>query len=401
MKILIVSQYYYPERFSVTDIAERLHSFGHEVSVLTGKPNYGFGRLLKGYRKVKYEVINGVKVHRVRLIPRGRNHFIVSLNYLSFYFNGLRFARHFKEDFDIVLSFSLSPVISIAPAIAYARRHHVPHVLFCEDLWPASPVVTGAIRMNSLLYRMLYRWSVNLYRKCDMILVSSPYFADYFRDVLKIKDKTFRHVCQPSLSTKDLVPDVKYKGKYNVVYAGNLGTLQLVDKLIEAMGFLRGEQITLHLAGMGSQLARIRKMMDSGEFKGLVEYHGVLPLAGVEAYYRTADALIVSLKSAGAVGKTIPNKAVQYMKYGRPMIGVLKGDGRDLLKKAGGTIFSEEDPKSIAEAIRKVVFLSDEEKRRLGESNRKYFEENLTAEKIAHAVEDALSEAMKRDKASP
>lgn len=401
MKILLVSQYYHPERFSVTDIAEALHSFGHEVTVLTGKPNYGYDRLLPGYRKIRYEVINGVEVHRVRVIPRRHNHFMVSLNYLSFYFNGLRFARHLRDEFDVVMSVSLSPVISIAPAIAYAKRHHVPHVLFCLDIWPEATVVTGAIRMNSFLYRLLYAWSVRLYRQCDAIIVSSPSFIEYFHDVLKIKDIPFHHVCQPALSTTDHVPDVVYQDRYNIVYAGNIGTLQLIDRLVEAMELLKGEHIRLHLAGLGSYLPRVQALIEERHLSDRIIYHGILPLAGVEAYYRSADALIVSLLNKGTVGKTIPNKAIQYLKYARPIIGILKGDGRDLLAKTGGVVFAEEDPRDIARVIKETCQLSVMMKERLGARNRSYYLANLTTEKLTHSLEDVLKEARKRAKDSP
>ena len=122
MKILLVSQFYYPERFSVTDIAESFVKAGHEVTVITGKPNYGYGEVVKGYEKVKYEEINGVKVHRVKLFPRKDSRISVIKNYLSFHNNGKRFVRHFNGDFDIVLAFSLSPVISVSPALHFAKK---------------------------------------------------------------------------------------------------------------------------------------------------------------------------------------------------------------------------------------------------------------------------------------
>ena len=97
MRILIVSQFYYPERFSVNEVAEGLLLLGHEVEVLTGQPNYGFGKKLKEYRGIKKEVINGVTVNRVHLFARKNNHLSVSINYLSFYFSSLRFIRKFKK----------------------------------------------------------------------------------------------------------------------------------------------------------------------------------------------------------------------------------------------------------------------------------------------------------------
>ena len=395
MRILLVSQYYFPERNSVADIAEGLASLGHEVSVITGKPNYGFHKILDEYKDTNFEELNGVKVHRVNLKPRKLTRKSVIQNYLSFHKNAKRFVSHFKEEFDVVMSISLSPVISIAPAIKYAKKHKVPHVLFCQDLWPESTVVTKAVKKNSLMYRVLYKWSKSLYKKCDEIIISSPSFKEYFVNVLKINNKKFPHINQPILLSKaEKVEPVIYKNKHNVVYAGNIGKIQLIDKLVESMTYLKDEDIKLHLMGMGSELNNIQKQIEENNLQDKVVYEGALPIEKAESYYTNADALIVSLKNEGYVGKTIPNKAIQYLKYSRPIVGVIQVDAKDLLLEAKGSVFSSEDPKDIADAIKKVCELSAIEKDKLGKNNLDYFNKNLSVEKIVKDIENELKKIL-------
>lgn len=391
MRILIICQYYYPERFSVVDIAEELNKRGHQVSVVTGKPNYGLHKILPEYKKVKYEIINGVEVFRVKIYPRKYSKTSIYLNYLSYYFSAKRFVRSFKQEYDVVLSFSLSPIISIAPAILYAKKHHLKHILFCQDIWPESTVITHAVRYNSLIYKILYIWSKSLYKKCDEIIVSSPSFIDYFHNVLNIKDANFVYINQPILLSKnnELEP-IKYAHKYNFVYAGNIGKIQLTDKLVKAMSLLKDEDVCLHLMGMGSELDNIKKQIKDLNLCDKVIYHGAFPIEEAEKYYVNADALIVSLKSEGYVGKTIPNKAIQYMKYSKPLIGVISGDGKELLSKANGTLFSSENTDDIAETFRKMIQLSQEEKKQLGLNNSQYFAEHLTSEKLVDLLEKEL-----------
>lgn len=398
MRILLVSQYYYPERNSVSDLAEGLVKLGHEVSVITGKPNYGFGHILPEYKHVKYEVINGVEIFRVNLSPRKNGRLSVSLNYLSFHRNAKRFARHLKQKFDVVLSVSLSPVISIAPAIVYASKNHIPHVLFCEDLWPESTVVTKAVRMNSIPYKILYKWSVSLYQKCDEIVISSPSFKTYFADVLHIS-KGFPYINQPILlSESKQINPVIYKNKYNLVYAGNIGKLQLSDRLLEAIKLLKGKDIKLHFMGMGSELAHIQKQIDGEHLEDVVEYHGALPIEQAESYYENANALVVSLKNDGYVGKTIPNKAIQYLKYGKPILAIISGNAKELLNQAGGSLFSSEEPSDIAATMEKIVLLSKKEKQIMGENNAAYFNEYLSVDKIAKKLELELEKAIRNYK---
>lgn len=285
----------------------------------------------------------------------------------------------------------MSPVIEIAPAIVYAKKHKIKHVLFCEDLWPESTVITHAVKYNSLIYKILFAWSKSLYRKCDEIVVSSPSFIDYFNNVLGIKDKKYVYINQPILVSKNQsVEPIIYKHKYNFVYAGNIGKIQLTDNLVRAMSLLKDEDACLHLMGMGSELDNILKLIAELKINNQVIYHGALPIEKAENYYANADALIVSLKSEGYVGKTIPNKAIQYMKYSKPLIGVIKGDGKELLLKANGTLFSEENPNDIAKTLLNFIHLSKEEKVKLSKSNLTYFNNNLTSEKLVGLLEEEL-----------
>ena len=393
MRILLVSQYYYPERFSVTDIAETLVKLGNEVTVLTGKPNYGFQKILDEYKNVKYEEINGVKVHRVNVKPRKFSRISIIRNYLSFNRTGKRFVRHFNEEFDVVLSISLSPVISVSPALLFARKHNIPCVLYCQDLWPESTVVTGAVKKSSLTYKILYKWSKAIYEKCDRIVISSPSFKEYFENELNIKDKVFNVVNQPILNSTKHSEPIKYENKHNLVYAGNIGKLQLTDLLVEAMKYVKTEDVKLHLMGMGSELNQIKEKIEKENLQDKVIYEGAYPIEKAEAYYANADALVVSLKNEGYVGKTIPNKAIQYMKYGRPLLVVAQGDTYDMLNRAKGSVFASEDPKDVAKSIDELC--GSKEKDLLGLNNKKYFEEHFTTEKLTQSLLDELISAKK------
>ena len=391
MKILVVCQFYYPERFTVSDICAELVSLGHDVSVVTGKPNYCYNEIIPAYRKVRYEIIDGVKVHRVNLYPRKQSRLSIIRNYLSFHRNAKAFMRRFNEQFDVVLSVSLSPVISIAPAVLYAKKHKVKHVLHCLDLWPESTVVTGAVKKDSPMYKMLFRWSRNLYLACDKIMVSSPSFADYFKEVLHIIDKPFPYVPQPSLGVHENLPPATFKKKYNFVYVGNIGTLQLIDEIAEAGKIIgtRGD-VEVHLAGMGLQSENLKKYIADNSLKDIVTYYGPLPLEKAVTLYADADALIVPLKEGGTVGKTIPNKLVQYLKYGRPIIGSLSGDGRDVLVKTKGAVLADQNAESIAKAMETIIDLPTDKKEEMGRQNKLYYEEHFEIRRVAQLIEREL-----------
>lgn len=395
MKILLVSQYYYPERFSVTDIAETLVKQGHDVTVLTGRPNYGFQHILEEYKHTSYEERNGVKIHRVKVSPRKYSRLSIINNYLSFHHNAKKFVRHFNEEFDVVLPISLSPVISVSPALLYAKKHNVPCVLYCQDLWPESTLITHAVRKHSLTYKILYKWSKSIYSRCDRIVISSPSFKDYFVKELHIEDKVFNVVNQPILESNAHNKPIKYENKYNLVYAGNIGKAQLTDKLVEAMKYVKTKDVKLHLMGMGSELKNILNKIKELKLDDKVIYEGAYPIEKAEAYYWNADALIVSLKDEGYSGKTIPNKAIQYMKYARPILCVASGDTLNMLKDAHGSVFAKQDPKDIALSIDVLCALKQKDKAALGEHNKKYFDANFTVNELTQKLVEELTLAKK------
>ena len=394
MKILVVCQLYYPENFVISKICEELVKQGNDVTVLTGKPNYGYGYILPEYKDVKYEEINGVKVHRVKLIPRSKGRLSIIRNYLSFWRNSKKWIRNCKENYDIVYSMSLSPVTILSAGNLYKKKHHVKHVVHCVDLWPESVLVTHAVRKNSLMYKILYRWSRNLYREVDHVLIGSPSYEEYFRNVLKLDNKcTF--VPQPSLvETNDASP-YKYEKKYNILYCGNLGLVQLINLIPEAMKLVLNKDAQFHVIGMGPKTDELLSLIKQYGLEDKIIYHGPMPAHKAASYFASADALYVSLKQEGYVGRTIPNKLVMSMAFEKPIIAVLDGDGKEVLETAGGGIICNEDPESIAKAIDQIGDLSIEERKKLGSVNRAYYLKHLSIKSCGEKVNQILLDELK------
>lgn len=394
MKILAVCQYYYPENIVFTNVCEELVKQGHDVTVLTGKPNYGYGQIIPEYKKVKYEEINGVKVHRVNLKARKKSRLSIITNYLSFWANSKKWVRNCKEKFDIVYSMSLSPVTILSAGNLYKKKHHVKHVVHCVDLWPESVLVTHAVKKKSLMYKILYKWSRDLYENVDHVIFGSPSYNEYFKTVLKLDKKT-SFVALPSLVEKREVEPVKLDGKINILYCGNLGTIQLINLIPESMALVKDEQIKFHVIGMGPKTEELKSLIEKYELQDRVIYHGPIPAKQAAAYFDAADVLYVSLKNDGYVGKTIPNKLVMSMAFGKPIIGVLDGDGKDVLNASKGAFVAQPDKTSISVAIEKMAKLSNEERKRLGELNRVYYQDHFSIKKTGQSVSDILLQEVK------
>lgn len=391
MKILVVCQYYYPENFIIYKVAEQFVKDGYEVHVLTGKPNYGYGRIVPEYKKVKEEVVNGVYVHHVNIHPRRHNRLSIIWNYLSFRRNSKRWVRRTKIKFDCVYSMSLSPVTICCAGNLYAKKHHVRHIIHCLDLWPESVIVTNAVNKRSPIYKFLYKWSRNIYSQASEILVSSPSFIDYFRDVLKLPTENISFVPQCALVEESDLEAHKYGSGTHILYCGNLGLIQLIPLITEAMDKLRDKKIYFHIIGMGPMSNSLVTDIKKRRLDDKVIYHGPIIASKAAAYFKSADALYISLKNEGTVGRTIPSKLLMSMCFARPIIGVLGGDGREVLQKSQGGVIAEENADSIVEAINKIYEMDAKEKDRLGELNLKYYKDNFSLVKVASLIEEVFS----------
>lgn len=385
MKILVVSQYFWPENFIINDIVRILDEQGHEVVVATGKPNYPDGKIFDGYcawgsQRERY--LGKIEVFRVPLWPRGeagaRN---LILNYLSFVFAGLLFLPWMlrKREFDAILVFAPSPVLQAIPAIPLKWMKRARLTLWVQDLWPESLSATGFVRNRHLL--KLVGWIVKeIYRHCDTLLVQSRAFVEpVARYAAREKIEYYPNSMDVRRAGSTLVIpeelDVLLKNHFCVVFAGNLGTAQALDTLVQAAVLLRNEpDIRLVLVGSGSRLDWLKSQKQLLGLDNLV-LPGRFPMETMPAIFEHSSALLVSLTDEEAFAQTIPSKIQAYLAAGRPIIACMNGEGARVVCEAGAGLASPaEESVPLAENIRFMKSLGASERAVMGRAGRVYFE---------------------------
>ena len=388
MKILVVCQHYYPENFSITPICEELVRRGHKVDVVTGSSEAGY----KNIRVVKEETIRGVHVFRVKTKPRAGGLLNLFKNYVSFWSNSKKFVSVTKEEYDVVYSMSLSPVISVVAANKYAKKHKVKHVLHVLDLWPESPVAVHVIKKKSLWYKLLFRWSKKIYLNTDEILVSSPSFVNYFSDVLGIENKEIKFVAQPAISPEPNGPKT-FDKKYNLIYAGNIGVVQKIDEFVKAISLLKDKNdFQFHIFGSGTYGDKVKSLINELNLGEYVVMHGVVTPEELAGYYKESTAIVVPLESDGSwVSSTIPNKLVTAMSYGRPILASISGDGEKILKETQGSFFTKLESSSIAETMKNIIATNPDVLDAMGKRNKAYYDSHFDFNMIIDQLETELS----------
>lgn len=386
MKILVICQYYYPEPFRHPDICEELVKHGHDVTVVTGLPNYPMGEIYEGYRKgeKRDEVLNGVKVHRCFTIGRKHGALYRFLNYYSYAYSSASYVKKMKEKFDVVFVNQLSPVMMANAAICYKKKHNVPVVLYCLDLWPES-LVAGGIKRDSIIYRFFHRTSEKIYKQIDKILITSRLFADYFEKEFGISGT--EHLAQYAEAIFTPEQCEKTADEYiDLMFAGNVGVAQSVDTIIEAARLTSDiTNLRWHIVGDGSEIERLKESA-----KGLdqVIFHGRKPLEEMPKYYAMADAMLVTMQKDPVLSLTLPGKVQTYMAAGKPIIGAIDGETPIVVKEAEcGNCGGAEDAAVLAENVREFI---KSDRKLMGQNARSYYNEHFEKSLFIDKLEQKL-----------
>lgn len=398
MKILLVTQYFYPENFRSNDIAFEMVKRGHHVDVLTSIPNYPEGKFYKGYGYFsrKKECINGVKIHRIFTIPRGNNKITLFLNYLSYWLWGVvqafRLSNH--EKYDCVIVHQTSPIMQAYPGIMVARRQKIPLYMWVLDVWPDSMISGGGIR-NRIVVKLINKMVTNIYEKCYKILISSKGFRELIN---RNGDFNKKIVYFPNWADDVLImPQVKVpilpKG-IKIMMAGNLGEAQKLDAVMTAILELR-DVIDLKwiFVGDGSKRQWMESFVKEHNLEENVCFLGRRPFSEMPAFFKQADVLLVTLKADFPHLKAVvPARLQTYMSAERPVLAMADGGVAELLKEANCGLSSPAgNSQAFVQLIRNEVLPHLQSFRQKGKNGRKYYEEHFTKEHCMDNLEKILS----------
>lgn len=401
MKILIVSQYFWPEDFAINALAESLQTKGHTVEVLTGNPNYPEGKIYSG-RSAWFcgtELWNNVLIHRIPLFPRGkRSGFRLALNYLSFVLGGIGLAPWLLRGrkYDIIFTCGYSPPFGslVASLLGWIKRCAVAH--WVQDLWPESLRATGYV--NSKLALSLMKRVVRfIYQRTDLLLIQSEGFRpsvaklscnipiQYYPNSVDSNFFTPQPIVLPSISELD--------NGFSVLFAGNVGTAQAVEVIVEAADLLRHEsEIRFVVLGNGS---RWDWMQEQVRIRGLSNLFlpGRFPSNTMPALMRKASALLVTLANEEIFTVTVPNKIQAYLATGIPIIACLNGEGARIVLEAGAGITAPaEDAKALAAVVLSLQGSPEITRQEMGQRGRAYFQSHFDHDLLVDRLVKILSD---------
>lgn len=399
MKILIVTQYFYPEQFKINDLCVALVKRGHDVTVYTGIPNYPEGKFYKGYGLFGpfQENYHGVKIIRTPLFPRGskKGVFLV-LNYLSFFIISTILAPFLvREKFDSIFAYQLSPIFSVIPAIFIKWIKNIPLTIWVTDLWPESLEATGSVKNKKIINSVgtVVKW---IYKCCDRILITSKGFENKVLAMGATKEKIFYWPQWAEETNQDILESYSDnnfpQNAFTILFAGNIGSAQDFPSII-ASAIITKENKNIKYVILGDGLVKswAETEVAKNKLEETVIFLGRKPVETMPYYFKKSSVLLVSLTNAEIFSLTVPSKVQSYLASGKPILGSLNGEGADLiLRWDAGMVAPASSPEILAKKIVEFSNLSPERLNEMGTNAMNAYLKEFEREKLFHEFEEHI-----------
>lgn len=407
MRVLVLAQYYDPVPVPKPgEVARWLAARGHEVSVLTGLPNYPSGVLAPGYRMVPFmrERRDGLLVRRVYELPyHGTSAAGRMLNYGSFLIAGALAGSVISRP-DAVYVWHPPLNVGVIASLMSSWRG-VPFVYDVQDIWPDSALMSGMLSEGRLaaVLRRVETWA---YSNAAHIMVVTDGAKSNLaaKGVPVSKVSVVPHWADPSCFVPP-ADDARLwarkfldrNGRFIVTFAGNLGLLQGIDVLLQAAKRLASSQgIAFRVVGDGADRRRLEQL---SEQLGLtnVQFLGARPSRDMPAVFAESGALLIQLRGGPLSDLIVPSKTQAYLAAGRPIIAALSGPSAAMVLQAGaGLVVPPDDPDALAAAVDELARASSDRLSEMGNRGRAYAERHFLKDDVMREIEDLLETVARR-----
>ncbi|HEV2032949.1 MAG TPA: glycosyltransferase family 4 protein [Candidatus Dormibacteraeota bacterium] len=380
MRILVVNQYFYPDRSAtaqlLTELCDDL-SQHHEIQVVAGRPSYNQARSLD---TLPFP-ISDVRVSRAWSTTFNRAWMPGRLtNYATYLTTSLAAAITATRP-DLVLAWTDPPLIGLVAAMA-AKAKRVPFVLATQDIFPDVAIQLG--RLTSPAVIRLLRGTAGRQFSSAVRIVSLGRDMDRRLEALGVQKQKIRTVgnwadgslIRPLSHPSPMREAWGFGNSFVVMHAGNVGLSQSLETLIDAADLLRGHSdILIAIVGEGAAKARLQADVHRRGITN-VRFLAFQPKESLSESLAAGDAHLVSLKR-GLAGFIVPSKVYGIMAAGRPIIAAVESDSEPglIVEEYGcGLRIEPDDPGALAEGILRMRDTNSEE---MGRRGRRAFEQSF------------------------
>ena len=401
-RVLVVTQYFWPENFRINELVYGLANRGYEVEILTSIPNYPSGSVFKDYASNPqgFTEFHGCKVHRVPQFTRGRSNITLLLNYFSFVISSCIFItlKLRGRDYDKILGVQLSPIFSMLPALLCKYLWRIPLYFWVLDIWPESVLTRG--EKFRPIYVLLKRLCTKIYSAADVLFLSSPGFRNILVDSGLSQEKMIglyqwvesEYFTEPERDSPERLVVERICGAWTrktvFTFTGNVGEVQNFPSLLRSLKKSSElENIVFLIVGAGRYLPEVERLISELQLTETVFCVGQFPSRYMPIFFEYSDYLVVSLKDLPIFEATVPGKVQSYMSSGKPVLGVVGGETASLIDSVGcGFTVSPSDDLGVARMFDSCVMAPQNDRSRRGMAGKKYALENFSLESALDTV---------------
>ena len=385
MRILLVTQYFYPEVFKSNDLAFELARRGHHVDALVGIPNYPDGKYFKGYGLLtkRHEVVNGVNVYRCFQTPRGKGGWRLPINYFTYVISGclwVLFYFAWNKKYDCIIGHEPSPIFQAYPALLLRKLRRTPFYYWIMDLWPDAMKSGGGVK-NERILSFVDKLVKGIYRNTDKILITSKRFEVPIAAKGDFKEKIiyYPNWSDGVLSMPQEYDIPKLPDGFRIMIAGNLGKSQNLEAVTEVMLGLKDiPEVKWIFVGGGSRKEWLEQFIINNGLTERAICVGQYPFKAMPAFLRQADAMMVTLKAGFPhLEAVVPARLQTYMSAARPVLAMIGCGGADIIGESKcGYAVPAGDSDALIRIIKEKVLTNREAFNQMGKNGRAYYERN-------------------------
>lgn len=360
MKILIVSEVFYPEDFMVNEIACEWQRMGHRVEVITQYPSYPQSYVYDNYsnkgRMIENWYIEGsdepIKIHRFPFIEGYKNKkYNKFSNYLYFVRGGRQIIKTIAKEFDVIFVSQTGPLTVALPALSARRSWGIPVAILTLDLWPDVVWMYG-IPKNPTTGWVLDKLIKYVYTHCDKIFVSSKRFES---TISKYTDAECIYTPNWLRETKEVESSLRMESDaFHFTFTGNVSRYQNLINTIAGFAKAGINDAVLNIVGAGSYLDDILSYVERNQIQN-IKFRGRFPYNEMSDIMKQSDVLVLPLIANEGIMKTEPLKLQSYLAAGKPILGILGGSAQDIIEEYNlGLCAKPDDVDDIARGFREI-----------------------------------------------
>ncbi|MDC6466085.1 glycosyltransferase family 4 protein [Flavobacteriaceae bacterium] len=381
-RILVYTNHYLPEQFKINEIVDWLSVSEFDIRVVTCIPNYSGGKFYKGYGLKSFESHDkkNVIINRLPLIPRGNGNYIRRIfNYASYFISTFIFTIYlmiFKKKYDFIFVHHTSPILIAISPIIYKWFFKTKMFLWDLDLWPDTLKNLDVIK-SKIIFNILESLVKYIYSFYDKILIGSQGYKEIVKQRFDGEISYFPNWAEgeieKNIKTKKITLNIPEE-KFVIMYTGNIGVAQGFENVIKLINDLKTENIHWVFIGDGTYKKIFESNINNLGLNNLCSFINQIPVSEIPNYCEIADAMFLSTKDSPLFSRTVPAKLQSYLAVGKPIIGLLHGEGSDIINESkSGIAARNKDYTKLLDKLVELIHLDKSELQKIGKNGHDFY----------------------------